>query len=99
MNGKKSKLEEKVTHVQGILRERIPNAQHSSQEYGMIYGFRVDTEKRSSWLYLDRKFLANNSFETTTNLFNVYNVVDALQDEKKPQKLFFDGMRLGKHQQ
>ncbi len=92
-------MEETVTLVEGILCNGIPNAEHTSQESGMIYGFRIDTENRTSWLYLDKKFLDRNSLETTTNLFNVYIVVDALQDEKKPQKLFFDGMRLGKHQQ
>lgn len=92
-------MEEKVTLVEGILRKGIPNAEHTSQESGMIYGFRIDSENRTSWLYLDRSFLDDNSPESIINLFNIYHVVDALQDEKQPQKLFFDGEQLREHQQ
>ena len=92
-------MKEKVTLVEGILREGIPNAKHTSQESGTIYGFRIDTVNRVSWLYLDRKFLADNSAESIINLFNDYGVVDDLQDENQPQKLFFNGIQLGEYQQ
>ncbi len=92
-------MKEKVTLVEGILRKGIPNAECTSQYSGVVYAFRIDTEYRTSWLYLDRKVLADNSSESITNLFNVYDVVDALQDEKQPQRLYFDGLQLVGHQQ
>ena len=91
-------MEENVTVVEGILRKGIPNAEHTSRESGEIYSFRIDTENRVSWLYLDRIFLDDNSADVIINLFNVYGIVDALQDEKKPQKLFFDGVQFVEYQ-
>ena len=92
-------MEEKVTLVEGILGKGIPNATHMSQESGMIYGFRIDTENRTRWLYLDRSFLADNPPESIINLFNIYHVVDALKDEHRSQKLYFDGEQLREHQE
>ncbi len=92
-------MKEKVALVEGILRKGMPYAEHTSQYSGVVYAFRIDTENRTSWLYLDRKFLADNSSESITNLFNVYDVVDALQDEEQPQRLYFDGLQLVGHQQ
>jgi hypothetical protein len=92
-------LKEKVALVESILRKGIPNAEYTSQYSGVVYAFRIDTENRTSWLYLDRKFLADNSPESITNLFNDYDVVGALQDEKQPQRLYFDGLQLVGHQQ
>jgi len=92
-------LKEKVTLVEGILRKGIPYAEHTSQYSGVVYAFRIDAENRTSWLYLDRKFLAEQSPESIINLFNVYDVVGALQDEKKSQRLYFDGLQLVGHQQ
>ena len=92
-------MKEKVTLVEGILRKGIPYAEHTSQYSGVVYAFRMKTENRTSWLYLDTIFLADNSPESIINLFNAYGVVDVLQDEKKPQKLFFDGMQLVEYQQ
>ncbi len=91
-------MKEKVTFVERILRKGIPDAEHTSQESGMIYSFRIDTENRTSWLYLDRSFLADNPAESIINLFNVRGVVDALQDENQPQKLFFNGVQLVEYQ-
>ena len=92
-------MKEKVTIIERILRKGIPDAEHTNQESGMIYVFRIHTENRTSWLYLDRKFLADNSAKEIINLFNDRGVVDALQDEKKSQKLYFDGGQLREYQE
>lgn len=84
-------MDEKVTLIEGILRTAIPKADHTHQESGDIHLFKVKTENRTSWLYIDREYLADHEVATIAEQFASANVTDALQDAANPQKLFFNG--------
>ena len=87
-------MSQKVELISTILREGIPLANIVSQESGSIYGFRIEGDSSVRWLYLDRIFLDDHEETEIANLFDTYNVTDALQDERQPQRLYFDGVQL-----
>ena len=80
-----------------LLERGIPNANVKARETGNIYGFRVESGERVRWLYVDHVFLADRSADEITNLFDIHKVTEALQDERKPQKLYFNGVSVMEH--